>query len=169
MVLLALAAIEHVVMVVVLTMEKNYHFLRWTNYCLVYFSNCFICQSPSFKKWMTSIPMPLLVFRLWKTNKEIPDIKKHDNLVKTIKAFAWIMEHVFWSNCNHSSTRCLWSAEGEECCPAKMPTIANHLHPPLTEVPATILKIPRTMSCHHYPIKYYEMFLLIVGLSDTPT
>ena len=32
-----------------------------------HFSSCFICQSPSFKKWITSMPMPLFVARLLKT------------------------------------------------------------------------------------------------------
>lgn len=36
-----------------------------------YFSSCFICQSPSFKKWITSMPMPLLVSRLLKGKNEI--------------------------------------------------------------------------------------------------
>ena len=88
-----------------------------------------------------------------KNKQRNPRHQRADNLVKTIKGFAWIREHVFWSNCNHSSTRCLRGAQGEGCCPTKMPTIANHVRPPLTEVPATILKIPRTISCHHYPIK----------------
>lgn len=79
--------------------------------------------------------------------------QRADNLVTTNKGFAGIREHVFGRKGNHSSTRCLWSAEGKECCLAKMPAIANHVHPPYTEVPTTILKIPRTMSCHHNPIK----------------
>jgi len=31
-----------------------------------HFSSCFICQSPSFKKWITSMPMPLFVCCLLK-------------------------------------------------------------------------------------------------------
>ena len=48
------------------------HFSFFYTFCSLYifyhFSSCFICQSPSFKKWITSMPMPLFVSRLLKNN-----------------------------------------------------------------------------------------------------
>lgn len=48
-----------------------------------YFSNCVICQSPSFKKWITSIPMPLFVSRLWR--KKVNKADNHRTTYYTLK------------------------------------------------------------------------------------